>query len=100
MKNNTKNLLSVDQVKKIAKLSRLQLTGQEIEKYRHQLNNILDYIDLLSEIDTSQVAPTTQTTGLTNQMRPDTPHTPLDQKKALGQAAQISQGSFSVKAVL
>jgi aspartyl-tRNA(Asn)/glutamyl-tRNA(Gln) amidotransferase subunit C len=64
--------LSTADVAKIAALARLELSEAETETYREQLSHILDYIDKLNELDTSQVTPTAQVTGLTNRLDEDT----------------------------
>lgn len=63
--------LARDQVLHIAKLARLQLSDDEIETYTNQLASILGYIEILNEVDTSQVEPTAQVTGLKNVMDAD-----------------------------
>jgi aspartyl-tRNA(Asn)/glutamyl-tRNA(Gln) amidotransferase subunit C len=51
--------LTLKDVEHIAKLARLQLTGEQKEKYRGQLSSILDHIAKLQELDTKDVPPTT-----------------------------------------
>ncbi|MCX6705681.1 MAG: Asp-tRNA(Asn)/Glu-tRNA(Gln) amidotransferase subunit GatC [Candidatus Woesebacteria bacterium] len=63
--------LSVDEVKHIAKLSKLDLTSSEINKFQKQLSKIVDYVSKLSEVDTSNLEPTSQTTSLENVFRID-----------------------------
>jgi aspartyl-tRNA(Asn)/glutamyl-tRNA(Gln) amidotransferase subunit C len=63
--------LSTTEVEHIAKLARLKLTEAEKEKYSSQLSGILDYAEKLSAVDTADVKPTSQVTGLTNIMRED-----------------------------
>lgn len=63
--------LSKEQVEHIAGLARLKLTDVETEKYSQQLSGILEYVDKLSAIDTTQVEPTSQVTGLVNVSRDD-----------------------------
>lgn len=58
--------LSRDQILHLAKLSRLQLTDSEIEKYEKQMSETLDYVKNLDELDTSSVTETSQTTNLQN----------------------------------
>lgn len=55
----------------VAKLAKLKLTDKEVEKYLQQLAKVVDYISQLSEVDTTGVEPTSQTTGLENVFRPD-----------------------------
>lgn len=63
--------LSKEEVLRIAKLARLNLTDEELEKFPTELTNILSFISTLSEVDTSTVAPTAQVTGLKNGFRKD-----------------------------
>ncbi len=51
-------MISKEEVKHIAKLSRLGLTEKEIEKFQKELSLILDYFNLLEEVDVSKVEPT------------------------------------------
>lgn len=56
---------------KLAKLSRLALSEEEIEKYQKELSSILDYIERLEAVDTTGLQPTYQVSGLQNVMRSD-----------------------------
>lgn len=58
--------LSRDEVRKIARLARLGLTDDEVEKFSKQLSDILSYAKMIDEVDTSGVEPIAQITGLTN----------------------------------
>lgn len=64
-------MLSEEQVRHIAKLARIKLSDEEVKKFSTQLTNVLEYVDILSEVDTSKVAETSQVTGLTNMMEED-----------------------------
>ena len=64
-------MLTTEEVKKIAKLARLELTEAEIEKYRKDLSAILEYADKLKELDTEGVKPLYQVTGLEHVVRND-----------------------------
>ena len=63
--------LTRDDVLKLARLARLELTEDEIETYRTQLSAVLDYVAQLQEADVEGLEPTTQVTGLTNVTRAD-----------------------------
>jgi aspartyl-tRNA(Asn)/glutamyl-tRNA(Gln) amidotransferase subunit C len=63
--------LSRDDVLKLARLSRLKLSDEEIERFRGELSSILEYVEKLDEVDTSGLEPTSQVTGLVNVMRKD-----------------------------
>ena len=56
--------LTNDEVRHIAKLARLGITDEEVEKFSKQLSDILDYAKMLKEIDTSNIEPIAQITGL------------------------------------
>lgn len=55
----------------IAKLAKLKLAKSEIDKFSKQLSMILEYVNKLSEIETSDVIPASQTIGLANVFRED-----------------------------
>ena len=63
--------LSRDDVLKLAHLSRLKLTEEEIERSRSELSEILGYVEMLDKVDVSGLEPTYQVTGLKNVMRED-----------------------------
>ena len=86
--------LTREQTKHIAKLARLRLSEAEIEKFGQQLSSILEYIALLNEVDTENVAPTAQTTGLKNVSREDSPSEEecLTQEEVLSNAPEKQDG--------
>lgn len=93
--------LSVDEVKHIAKLSKLNLTSDEITKFQKQLSKIIEYISELSEVDTSNIEPTSQTTGLENVFRSDeTKPVNFTQEEALSGTDKTKNGYFVVDQVL
>ncbi len=63
--------LSREDVLKLARLSRLRLSDDEIVQFQAEISEILAYVEQLSEIDTKGLQPTSQVTGLTNAMRED-----------------------------
>ncbi len=63
--------LTRDDVLKLAQLARLDLTEEEVEEFRTELTNILQYVEQIQKTDVSGLAPTSQVTGLTNVMRDD-----------------------------
>jgi aspartyl-tRNA(Asn)/glutamyl-tRNA(Gln) amidotransferase subunit C len=63
--------LSRDDVLKLARLARLELTDEEVEKYRLELSSILQYVEQIQNTDVTGLEPTSQVTGLTNVMRED-----------------------------
>jgi aspartyl-tRNA(Asn)/glutamyl-tRNA(Gln) amidotransferase subunit C len=63
--------LSPQDVLKLARLARIRITDDELEKYSKELTAILHYVEQLSGVDSDDLKPTYQVTGLTNVMRPD-----------------------------
>jgi len=94
--------LTKSQVKHISDLARLDLSDEEIEKFRWQLSSILEYIELLNEVDTTNVEPTAQTTDLKNVTREDKPQKGqcLAQEEVLSNAPETENGYVKTKAVL
>lgn len=84
----------------VAKLANLPLTDKEKNKFEKQLSSILDYINKLNEIDTSNVKPTSQVTGLENITREDKPHPSLSQEEVLSNTKSQHNGLFKVKAII
>ena len=64
-------MLNREQVHKVALLARLELTPEEEETYAGQMSSILDYYEQLSELDTTDVEPTTRAIDLSNITRID-----------------------------
>ncbi|MEB3293625.1 MAG: Asp-tRNA(Asn)/Glu-tRNA(Gln) amidotransferase subunit GatC [Synechococcales bacterium] len=63
--------LDRDQVHKVANLARLELTAAEEEQFASQLSGILDYVELLNELDVQDVLPTTRAIDVSNVTRVD-----------------------------
>lgn len=64
-------MIDREQVRKVAHLARLELTSAEEEKFTTQLNDILEYFEQLSQLDTSDVSPTARAIDVSNVTRPD-----------------------------
>ncbi len=92
--------LSREEVQHLALLVRLGLSEQEIETFRHQLSQILDYFRVLQELDTEDVPPTSHVLPLTNVMREDVPAPSLPVEEVLANAPQREGHYFRVRAVL
>jgi aspartyl-tRNA(Asn)/glutamyl-tRNA(Gln) amidotransferase subunit C len=87
-------------IKHIAKLANLPISEKEEKTLEKQLTETLDYVEMLSEIDTAKVQPTAHVTGLENVTRDDTPHTSLTQMQALSNTKKSYNGFFIVNAIL
>lgn len=85
--------LNVAEVKHIARLAKLRLTEGEVEKFQQQLSEILEYMEVLNEVDTKDVEPTAQVTGLENVFREDEVSPSLEPLQALS-CAPAREGNF------
>jgi len=91
--------LSKSEVIKIAKLARLSLTAAEISKFQKELSDILNFIEQLKTIDTANVKPTSQITGLENIERKDEVNYNFTREEILASALEQAEGHLKVKNV-
>ena len=93
--------ISKEEIHHIAELSRLDLSEEEIEKYREQLGEILDYIKVLREVKTDNIELTAQVNGLIDVFREDTVKEWSKQEISLAlEQGDRENGSLVVKKVL
>lgn len=92
--------LTKEKVKHIGKLANIELTPEEIKTFQKQLSEILDYVNKLQELNTSNIEPTSQVTGLQNVFREDKVEKSLTQKQALSNAKKTYKGFFVTKRVI
>ena len=78
-----KNKISEQEVRKIAELSRLSLSSEELKKRTQDMNNILNYMDTLNEIDTENVEELYNVHDMNNSLREDNYEASLDKKDVL-----------------
>jgi len=69
------------QIDTLAKLAKLQLSSEERLSLQKDLRAILGFVDQLNELDTTDVPPTSQVTGLQNVVRPDEVNYDFDPKE-------------------
>lgn len=86
-------------VKKVAKLANLPLSDSEEEKYSVQLSKILEYIDQLNKVNTDNVEPTYNVSGLSNIMRSDEIKESLNQEEVTKNGSDVKEGMFVTKGV-
>lgn len=94
-----KSKLTEEEVQHVAKLAKLELKPQEIEKYQKQLSELLGYVEILEKVNTKDVEPTTQVTGLENIFRNDHSKPSLTVEEALSGTQKIQSNLFKVKAI-
>ena len=92
--------LSYEQVKHIAWLARLALSQDEVEIFSLQLSNILENFEILQQVDTTNIPPTTQTNPLQNIFREDEAAKSYPQNEILANAPKQEENCFKVKAIL
>ena len=92
--------ISSSDVRKVAKLARLELPDDQIETYTTQLEEILSYIDQLQEIDTKDVIPTTRAVEVVNAMREDLVEVNSSREDILNQAPHREGDFFRVPKIL
>jgi aspartyl-tRNA(Asn)/glutamyl-tRNA(Gln) amidotransferase subunit C len=85
-----------EQVLHVAKLARLALTEEELERLETQLDAILDAVGKVSELDLTEVPPTSHPLELVNVFAEDEPHPSLPRDVALSLAPEVEAGAFRV----
>lgn len=94
-------MLTVEEVERIAKLGRLNLTDDEKARYARQLSNILDYANQLAEIDVDSIPPTATVLSVRSVVRDgDAVSGQIDRADALMNAPATDGKSFVVQATL
>lgn len=88
------------QVSHIAHLARLKLTDSEVNSFRNQLSNILEYVEKLGEVNTDGVEPTAHAIAVCNVFRDDLPGPSLSPAQALANAPAKDAPFFKVPKVL
>lgn len=91
--------LPLEQVQHIANLARLELTDEELYRYRQQLSEILAYFQQLQAIDTQEIPPTTSGFNLDRTLRPDQSSPGLELGDLLQNAADVEKDQFRVPPV-
>lgn len=89
-----------EEVERVAALARLELGPDEAQRMTRELDAILDYVALLAEIDTTNVAPTAHAVPMATPLREDRPGTPLDPGDAVRNAPAHEGSAFLVPKVI
>lgn len=93
-------MLTPEEVRHVAMLARLGLSDEEVETMRVQLAQVLDYIDMLNKVDTSQIPPTAQILSHLNITRQDSIRPSWPPSELLANAPGSEDGFFRVPPVL
>lgn len=89
-------MLSSDQVLHVARLARLELTPEEVERFGGELSKVLDHIELIGELELDDVKPTSHVIDVENALRADEPRPSLPVAAALASAPDAADGGFRV----
>lgn len=92
--------LTHEQVRHIAELAKLALTDEEVERYAHQLSDVLAWAEALQRLDTDSISPTAQVLDLRNVTRPDVVRPSLSPAEVLANAPRRDGDHFRVKPIL
>lgn len=92
--------ITTEEAKKIALLSRLEFSPEDLEKMRDSMNSILTYMEELNQYDTTDVASTVHAVEQYNVMREDVPHTSFTNEEALMNAPDAEDGYFKVPKII
>ncbi|MBI4311331.1 MAG: Asp-tRNA(Asn)/Glu-tRNA(Gln) amidotransferase subunit GatC [Chloroflexi bacterium] len=92
--------LTPEQVKHVSALARVALTPEEMDRYRAQMDVILDNFRVLQEVDTEGIPPTGHSVPLNTVMREDEPGPSSPKEDVLANAPRREEDYFRVRAVL
>ena len=92
--------ISADVVAKVANLARLSLTPAELDRYTHQLADMLDHFADIDALDLADVEPMTQPIPLKNVLREDVEQPSLDRDEVLAAAPAADDGRFRIPPIL
>ncbi len=93
-------IISIDDVRHIALLARLEFGEDEIGRFTDDLNEILQYAEKLQALDTDGVEPTSHAVRLTNVFREDAVRPSLTNEQALANAPDCEAGCFKVPPII
>ncbi len=89
-------MLDRTQVLHVARLARLELSEEEVDRMALELSKVLEHIEKIGELDLQDVAPSTHVVALVNVLRPDEPEPSLPAELALQSAPEPVAGGFAV----
>tara|TARA_B100000470_G_C19679032_1_gene341116 strand:+ start:547 stop:831 length:285 start_codon:yes stop_codon:yes gene_type:complete len=92
--------LSLDQVKKIAKLSRIKMTDDQLKNMRVELENIFNHIDVIQKAATENIEPTGHSVNLDSVFRDDVVEKSAPVKEVLKNAPKQDDDFFTVRKII
>jgi aspartyl-tRNA(Asn)/glutamyl-tRNA(Gln) amidotransferase subunit C len=85
-----------EQVLHVARLARLRLSDEEVERMSDELSSILEHVERIGELDLDGVEPTSHVVDVENVLRPDEPRPCLPRERALAPAPDATEQGFRV----
>lgn len=92
--------ITKEEVEQVARLARLELLPEEVERITTQLDSILGYVAKLDELNTDGVAPTTHSQDIVNAFREDEVRESLSRDKAIANGPKENGESFVVPRII
>lgn len=89
-------MIDSEQVLQVARLARLELSDDEVERMAGELSGVLDHIERIGELDLDGVEPTSHVVALENVLRADEPAPSLTRERALAGAPDATDAGFRV----
>jgi aspartyl-tRNA(Asn)/glutamyl-tRNA(Gln) amidotransferase subunit C len=89
-------MIDREQVLHVARLARLQLSEEEVDRMAGEMSTILGHVETMNELDLEGVEPTSHVVELQNVLREDVPRECLPRERALEQAPDVADGGFRV----
>ena len=96
----TENTISMEEVRHVADLARLDMDDESIQVFSDQIGEILQYVNTLQGVDTEGVKPTSHAIFLTNAFREDEVKEHLDTDSAVSNAPESEDNAFLVPKVI
>lgn len=89
-------MLQRSEVLHVARLARLRLDDDEVERMSRELSKVLEYVEQISELDLEDVAPTSHVVEVPGGLRGDEPRPSLPREEALEAAPAVAADGFEV----
>jgi aspartyl-tRNA(Asn)/glutamyl-tRNA(Gln) amidotransferase subunit C len=89
-------MIDRSEVLHVARLARLRLSDEEVERMSRELSRVLDHIEKISELDLEDVPPTSHVVDVAGALRADEPRPSLPRDEALGSAPAVAADGFEV----
>jgi len=89
-------MIEIKDVEHVAKLARLEITDEEKPKFARQLGDILKYVEMMNEVDTTGVEPMNHSIDFSNVMREDIEHYEATREELMSNAPDVEGEFFKV----